>query len=318
MFLYVSSLKKHLQNLHLEFLKEDNTGHKWEEYCKTIKICEAEGNPNDLEKHSEDSATPPTGIVAEVPKKAKPKRKKKSVKENSDLEEGIETTITQNKIHLQTEFQVPNPEMVCAGSPEVVIKEDTKEEHVDSTKTAIEECKRILEPVDVAPEPVVPKQPTAYETCDKCAVQNVPEAVANCAESHPTQKTLEERIKDSIKNLPYVPTYALDHSEHHHFHCEFCGHPMIVHGDHTDFIHDAELHLVTEAGTVYPHKLAVSESNPIGCRPLYQYPSHADVPSNTNEKSESTIEQITLHPTFGQESRPFDPMVLSIVTLWLI
>ena len=96
-------------------------------------------------------------------------------------------------------------------------------------------------------------------------------------ETHQTSK-LEERIRD----LPVTPTKPLAHSEHHHIHCEFCGHYTIIHGNHFDYLHDAELHCVSSSGIVFQHKLEASDINPTACRPLLQYPWHANGPPTSD------------------------------------
>jgi len=81
-------------------------------------------------------------------------------------------------------------------------------------------------------------------------------------ENTPTSsKTLEERIQD----LPERPLNSVELS---HVHCEFCGHPTVYHDDHIDFICDGELHFVRASGAVYPHKLAITDTNPATCRLL--------------------------------------------------
>ena len=80
--------------------------------------------------------------------------------------------------------------------------------------------------------------------------------------------------------LPTVLTTSIPQGEHHHIHCEFCGHCTIRHDGHIDYVHDAELHHVDAIGEVYPHKLAISDINPGGCRPLLNYAWHADGPHN--------------------------------------
>lgn len=43
-------------------------------------------------------------------------------------------------------------------------------------------------------------------------------------------------------------TVPLPEADHGHFHSEFCGHSIILHNDHLDYIYNAELHHVTSAG----------------------------------------------------------------------
>ncbi len=261
-FLYVSSLKKHLQNLHADAIKEDSTDHKWEEFCKIIKLCEdTEHRSEPLVKVHEDppsTRSAPDPAAASAPPK-KPKKKRKTV---AEPEEGGETTLTQNKTHLPNESPpIQSAEVTSCKSPPLV---EVKEAPAEIQKTVIEEAKKEA----AGPQ----EQLTEGEKCVLCEVPSV------CKSEGVIEKTLEERIQDSIKNLPEFPQYPCDPCDHHHIHCEFCGHAMIAHGNHFDYIHDAELHFITESGVVYPHKLAVTEINPSGCRPLLNYPSHANGP----------------------------------------
>lgn len=50
--------------------------------------------------------------------------------------------------------------------------------------------------------------------------------------------------------LPSTPCKPLPQSDHRHIHCEFCGHSTIQHNGHIDYIHNAELHHVSQNGTL--------------------------------------------------------------------
>ncbi len=60
----------------------------------------------------------------------------------------------------------------------------------------------------------------------------------------------------------------MKHGEHYHVHADSCGHPRIRHNGHIDYIHDGELHNISDSGVVRHHKLEVSDAYPSGCRPL--------------------------------------------------
>lgn len=87
--------------------------------------------------------------------------------------------------------------------------------------------------------------------------------------------------------LSTIPSIPVPKREHPHVHGEFCGHTTVRHDGHIDYIHDAELHYINSSGSVlffiigevFPHKLAVTEINPDGCRPLITHPWHADGPA---------------------------------------
>jgi hypothetical protein len=52
---------------------------------------------------------------------------------------------------------------------------------------------------------------------------------------------------------------------HDHNHNPGCGHTMVKHDGHIDFVHDGHLHHQNEDGTVEEHVLDVSAKNPAGC-----------------------------------------------------
>ena len=79
----------------------------------------------------------------------------------------------------------------------------------------------------------------------------------------------EENMKKKFKNLQVKPSIPLNHLEHNHVHSEICGHIMIMHRNHVDFLHDGELHYIGPTGEVYPHKLEITEENPTGCHPIH-------------------------------------------------
>lgn len=264
-FLYVSSLKKHLQNLHTDAISSDATGHQWEDYCKIIKSCEGTVNLTESFRPQDESSVPMGGSEPGSVVSKKHRRRKKKVPENS--EEAGETTQLSQKNLPRDESHIQSTEITGSKSPPLSY---TKENSVEPVKPQVEEAKRLPEPATPpAMETLQEEMPTALDKCAICTHQDDNLQIDD--EAGPS-KTLEERIQDGLLNLPTCPTYSLDPSEHHHVHCEFCGHPMIVHGNHVDFIHDAELHFVDETGAVYPHKLEISDQYPTGCRPPFQYP----------------------------------------------
>jgi hypothetical protein len=73
------------------------------------------------------------------------------------------------------------------------------------------------------------------------------------------EKTLEERIRE-------LPEFPVSKSFRSHVHGEFCGHTTVIHENRIDFLCDGELHFVTCSGSVYPHKLPISNINPAICK----------------------------------------------------
>lgn len=68
------------------------------------------------------------------------------------------------------------------------------------------------------------------------------------------------------KNPNTLPTRSTSYVKFNHVHNEYCGHIRVIHNEHIDYLVNGELHYIDASGRVYPHKLEVSEVNPIGCR----------------------------------------------------
>ena len=58
------------------------------------------------------------------------------------------------------------------------------------------------------------------------------------------------------------------HGDHDHQHASGCGHTAVIHGDHTDYLHDGHLHQPS-GGMHHEHTLEVSDSNPDDCTPSH-------------------------------------------------
>ena len=93
-------------------------------------------------------------------------------------------------------------------------------------------------------------------------------------------------------------------SDHLHVHVDSCGHNKMMHNGHLDYIHDGELHNISDAGKisrmykiggVRHHKLEVSEINPTGCRPFDQRPCHINlVKSDSVEEGKNKAKDIPI------------------------
>jgi hypothetical protein len=140
----------------------------------------------------------------------------------------------------------------------------------------------LITPLSSAPVPTYPMSLYNVQNMheDKSKIPDAFRHKCDCQNSPAVNKTVSH-----IKDLPTTLTRPMSPHEHHHIHCEFCGHGMILHGNHFDFCHDGELHFIAPNGIIYQHKLEVSEVNPIGCRPLLQFPWHANGPP----KDESSV-----------------------------
>lgn len=68
---------------------------------------------------------------------------------------------------------------------------------------------------------------------------------------------------------------CLTHKEHSHIHGAGCGHPMISHQDHTDYLHEGHLHRVHE-NHADECKIAQDQKNPKQCTPAHRCSGHLD------------------------------------------
>ncbi|MEM0984717.1 MAG: hypothetical protein AAGJ32_00575 [Pseudomonadota bacterium] len=62
-------------------------------------------------------------------------------------------------------------------------------------------------------------------------------------------------------------THADVHADHAHEHGEGCGHVMVRHNDHWDYLHDGHLHHV-HGDHVDEHVLEVTDANPADENPI--------------------------------------------------
>lgn len=114
------------------------------------------------------------------------------------------------------------------------------------------------------------------------------ETAKNLTDGHPLDKGMKAKVRlehmkeidnkvfeERTKSLPTIP---LNSAKFCHVHCDYCGHPTIVHGNHIDYVCEGELHFVSYTGDVYPHKLEVSNINPIKCK----FQNTEEVPHNNS------------------------------------
>lgn len=63
------------------------------------------------------------------------------------------------------------------------------------------------------------------------------------------------------------------HDEHPHMHGRDCGHTVIRHEDHQDYLHDGHLHFL-HSGHVDEHSLGIGAANPADCTPDHSCEAH--------------------------------------------
>lgn len=97
----------------------------------------------------------------------------------------------------------------------------------------------------------------------------------------PVEPEEQKKPETVARILPTQPSFPLECKEHNHMHNSLCGHVLVLHDDHVDALHDGELHF-TSNSIVYPHKLAVSKTNPDVCDPI----------CHTEEENKRPLEEI--------------------------
>lgn len=64
------------------------------------------------------------------------------------------------------------------------------------------------------------------------------------------------------------------HNVHDHKHGGSCGHQMVKHGDHTDYLHDGHLHYVHD-DHVDEHSIDETSANKSECTPAHSCSGHS-------------------------------------------
>ena len=71
-----------------------------------------------------------------------------------------------------------------------------------------------------------------------------------------------KNYENNIKGLPETIDIP---SSRYHLHGEYCGHLMVFHDDHIDYLDNGELHFSGRDGIVFPHRLGVTDVTPDKC-----------------------------------------------------
>lgn len=96
-----------------------------------------------------------------------------------------------------------------------------------------------------------------HNSVDKISSGNLLDAKTTSIINFST-KNYENHIKDLPETID-IP------SSRYHLHGEYCGHLMILHDNHIDYLDNGELHFSGKDGIVFPHKLGVTDINPDKC-----------------------------------------------------
>lgn len=138
---------------------------------------------------------------------------------------------------------------------------------------------------EVGPDP---KSESENYSAEKVFIPNKSSIIKKEQNQEFIDQSLDEEIKEIIINLPDHPSIPLDSFTHSHVHGEMCGHIIVSHEDHFDFIEDGKLHYVDKSGKTYPHKLGITKENPVGCKPIAT-PDHLSVPTINDSPIEGLI-----------------------------
>eukprot|EP00826_Nyctotherus_ovalis_P039949 TRINITY_DN3881_c0_g1_i4.p1 TRINITY_DN3881_c0_g1~~TRINITY_DN3881_c0_g1_i4.p1 ORF type:complete len:224 (+),score=53.17 TRINITY_DN3881_c0_g1_i4:602-1273(+) len=107
------------------------------------------------------------------------------------------------------------------------------------------------------------------------------------------ERLSEQVLEERIKILPVAPASS---AEYFHVHCDYCGHPTIIHNNHFDYLCEGELHFVSRTGAVYPHKLEASSTNPVTCQfQNIKDPIHTDNLLSMDEFQCASVDEIGLN-----------------------
>ena len=255
-FLYVASLKKHLQNLHPETFEKLNSDHSLEQYCTVIQ--------SPIQK--ETSPEPKGGEV----KKPTNGNKKQEIQEEKEEVKQVQPTFPAAKEELGEEpnrlqnamgaimGQYYNPQLqsdvfsMAYGNPflyaqpnygllcmlQAAKQNDTLRQSASSDFW--------MQKLASNPAPALPNDPLISAPVNY-PINPEPNPLDH-AECKQEMGGISAIMMEKIDTLPTTLSKTLAQGEHHHIHCEFCGHSTIRHNGHIDHVHDAELHHVGPSG----------------------------------------------------------------------
>lgn len=92
-----------------------------------------------------------------------------------------------------------------------------------------------------------------YESAPKESYHQIQEDIKlPNQETHPyCQPQQNSSLEKRIQELPTDLNLIMSQNDHHHIHCEYCGHCTIMHNGHIDYVHDAELHHYSHSGIIF-------------------------------------------------------------------
>jgi len=315
-FLYVASLKKHLQNLHPDIYEKLDNSHDLEEFCNVIK-SDHTPDPESEEESPESNSkpTPPKKVkqiveVKEESKRPLPNPIPAGPNNNIKLKEPEipPEVINPNTLMGQYYPSVPtdvfslaysnpfiyhpqNYNILCMlhaqaakqnetlrqsdfwmqklAGPQVASQVSQNFSHaygIAATDTALPpqvsntpptnktEQQNIIDTrsrveVKQEPIPIVRPEPKPFiEQRVKLDIKPEPSTLSPVIVKNPQTTPPPNGLMARSATLPTLPSFPMPQCDHHHIHCEFCGHCTIRHNGHIDYVHDAELHHVSSTG----------------------------------------------------------------------
>ena len=252
----MASLKKHIQQAHPELAPELNNSHNLESCCVIKKRTDdpSPDPPESIAEEEQKQKEPIKNISAALAPSTRP-----MINEIVYKPAPIETKstpsepISYNPISLTPKVIAPlayaNPMVRNIPNCELLYMLPFTGPHEGVN---LNQMSMGLVPTSLSPSSTFWMQKLASPP-----ENNIAQAAAFSPEDIRKQSLDEERKASStenpilearIRNLTTSITKSLGPHEHLHIHCEFCGHSMMKHGEHLDYIHDGELHCVSNTG----------------------------------------------------------------------
>ncbi len=269
-FLYIASLKKHLQNLHPDIFEQLNNGNNLEQYCTVMQKPAAKTVGSQPTKTGEDKKLP-----GEIPVAEAPPENKEETKRPAPVPAPKEEPIPVPQKPIPDVGALLNPYYASSIRPPQQMQPEVFQMAYNNPFLYSQQNYGLLCMLQAAKQSESLRQSSDFWMHKLASPQNSlpiaglsrPVASNEAAAAPSPQVSYGERpepqveehearqepgitasLAAKIRSLPVEPVQPLAQSEHHHIHCEFCGHSTIRHNGHIDYVHDAELHHVSSSG----------------------------------------------------------------------
>ena len=145
--------------------------------------------------------------------------------------------------------QISHPDICSQIGKKSLILCTTLKKQSDQVKPLSE---KIFPSRDEAPEQPIPEEPA--KTGQKqlnITIEDVKSILSTQSIFSPMllpESEKQSKTEKIIKEQPSLLSEAINPSDHLHVHLDSCGHVKIRHNDHIDYLHDGELHNVSDTG----------------------------------------------------------------------